>query len=187
MPFLPMRMIRASGAANWPGSPASASRNWARRRTSASERDPEILRHSAVQGKTPLLAIGVEVEQCFFHCAKAFLRAHLWAHAAGPHGTVCRRSHACCSIRSSPQAPRWRTTNGTSPKATPRGCTDTESLGESCAGRRLHVCALLRTPDSSNRDHRNPRTPAGTRSEIAASAPLPSSHRSTGSSRSWNC
>ena len=84
MPFLPMRMIRASGAANWPGSTASASRNWARRRTSASERDPEILRHSAVQGKTPLLAIGVEVEQCFFHCAKAFLRAHLWAHDSWP-------------------------------------------------------------------------------------------------------
>src|SRR5262245_7155042 len=47
-------------------------------------RDPEILARSAVQGKTPLLAIGVEVEQCFFHCAKAFLRAHLWAHDRWP-------------------------------------------------------------------------------------------------------
>jgi uncharacterized protein len=47
-------------------------------------RDPEILRRSAVQGKTPLLAIGVEVEQCFFHCAKAFLRAHIWAHDSWP-------------------------------------------------------------------------------------------------------
>jgi uncharacterized protein len=47
-------------------------------------RDPEILRRSAVQGKTPQLAIGVEVEQCFFHCAKAFLRAHLWAHDSWP-------------------------------------------------------------------------------------------------------
>ena len=42
-------------------------------------RDPEILRRSAVHGKTPLLAIGVEIEQCFFHCAKAFLRSRLWA------------------------------------------------------------------------------------------------------------
>ena len=42
-------------------------------------RDPDILRRSVVQDKTPLLAIGVEVEQCFFHCAKALIRSHLWA------------------------------------------------------------------------------------------------------------
>jgi uncharacterized protein len=47
-------------------------------------RDPDILRRSVVQGKTPLLAIGVEVEQCFFHCAKAFLRSHLWAYDRWP-------------------------------------------------------------------------------------------------------
>jgi PPOX class probable FMN-dependent enzyme len=51
-------------------------------------RDPEILQRSAVQGKTPLLSIGVEVEQCFFHCAKAFLRAHIWA----PEGWPARDS-----------------------------------------------------------------------------------------------
>lgn len=42
-------------------------------------RDPQLLGDAAVQGKTPLLAIGVEVEQCFLHCAKPFRRAHLWA------------------------------------------------------------------------------------------------------------
>jgi PPOX class probable FMN-dependent enzyme len=42
-------------------------------------RDPELLQRSAIQGKTPLLAIGVDVEQCFLHCAKAFLRSHVWA------------------------------------------------------------------------------------------------------------
>jgi PPOX class probable FMN-dependent enzyme len=47
-------------------------------------RDPELLQRSAVLGKTPLLAIGVEVEQCFFHCAKAFLRARLWAQDSWP-------------------------------------------------------------------------------------------------------
>jgi PPOX class probable FMN-dependent enzyme len=47
-------------------------------------RDPELLRRSAVQGRTPLLAIGVEVEQCFLHCAKAFLRAQLWTHEQWP-------------------------------------------------------------------------------------------------------
>jgi uncharacterized protein len=40
--------------------------------------DPEILARCAAQGRTPALAIGVEVEQCYFHCAKAFLRSHLW-------------------------------------------------------------------------------------------------------------
>jgi PPOX class probable FMN-dependent enzyme len=47
-------------------------------------RDPEILRSAIVQGKTPLLAVGVEVEQCFFHCAKAFIRSHLWAYDQWP-------------------------------------------------------------------------------------------------------
>jgi hypothetical protein len=47
-------------------------------------RDPDILQRSAVQGKTPLLAIGVEVEQCFFHCAKALLRSHLWTPESWP-------------------------------------------------------------------------------------------------------
>ena len=42
-------------------------------------RDPELLQRLAVQGKTPLLSIGVEVEQCFLHCAKPFRRSHFWA------------------------------------------------------------------------------------------------------------
>ena len=41
-------------------------------------RDPGLLQRCAVQGKTPLVAIGVEVEQCFLHCAKSSRRAHLW-------------------------------------------------------------------------------------------------------------
>ena len=47
-------------------------------------RDPELLRHSVVREKTPLLAIGVEVEQCFLHCAKAFRRSRLWQHDQWP-------------------------------------------------------------------------------------------------------
>jgi PPOX class probable FMN-dependent enzyme len=42
-------------------------------------RDPELLARLVVEGKTPLLAIGVEVEQCFMHCPKAFKRSQLWA------------------------------------------------------------------------------------------------------------
>jgi hypothetical protein len=36
------------------------------------------------QGKVPLVAIGVEVEQCFLHCPKAFIRSRLWRHEAWP-------------------------------------------------------------------------------------------------------
>ena len=57
-------------------------------------RDPAILQRSAVQDKVPLLAIGVEVEQCFFHCAKAMLRSHLWAHDRWPARDVLP-SFAC--------------------------------------------------------------------------------------------
>jgi PPOX class probable FMN-dependent enzyme len=41
-------------------------------------RDPELLATMTVMGKVPLLAIGVEVQECFLHCAKAFKRSHLW-------------------------------------------------------------------------------------------------------------
>jgi uncharacterized protein len=47
-------------------------------------RDPELLRRTSTQGKTPALAIGVVVEQCFLHCTKAFRRSHFWTHALWP-------------------------------------------------------------------------------------------------------
>ena len=47
-------------------------------------KDPELLSRCTAQGKTPQLAIGVEVEQCFLHCVKAFRRSKLWVHAEWP-------------------------------------------------------------------------------------------------------
>jgi PPOX class probable FMN-dependent enzyme len=41
-------------------------------------RDDDLLARMAVGGKRPLLAVGVEVEECFLHCAKAFKRSGLW-------------------------------------------------------------------------------------------------------------
>jgi uncharacterized protein len=41
-------------------------------------RDPELLEKSNVNGKTPLFGILVEVNECFAHCAKAFIRSGLW-------------------------------------------------------------------------------------------------------------
>ncbi len=41
-------------------------------------RDPDLLNRCIAQGKVPLVGVGVEVEQCFLHCPKAFIRSHLW-------------------------------------------------------------------------------------------------------------
>jgi PPOX class probable FMN-dependent enzyme len=47
-------------------------------------RDGEILSRLEVQGKRPKVAIGVEIEECFLHCAKAFKRSGLWNQARWP-------------------------------------------------------------------------------------------------------
>jgi PPOX class probable FMN-dependent enzyme len=41
-------------------------------------RDAGLLERMVVKGHRPLLAMVVEIEQLFFHCAKAFLRSGLW-------------------------------------------------------------------------------------------------------------
>jgi uncharacterized protein len=43
-------------------------------------RDAPYFDAMAVSGKRPVLAMEVTVEECFYHCAKAFLRSKLWAH-----------------------------------------------------------------------------------------------------------
>ena len=50
--------------------------------------DPQLLDLSVVEDKRPLLAIGVEVQECFLHCAKAFRRAHLWSPETWPSPDV---------------------------------------------------------------------------------------------------
>lgn len=39
---------------------------------------PDLLASMAVDGKLPRLAIVVDIEEVFLHCAKAFRRSHLW-------------------------------------------------------------------------------------------------------------
>lgn len=41
-------------------------------------RDAALLERAIVQGKRPLIAIGVEIDECFLHCAKAIKRSKLW-------------------------------------------------------------------------------------------------------------
>ena len=47
-------------------------------------RDPALLEDLAHDGKVPGVAIGIEVEEAFLHCAKAFKRSHLWQPDAWP-------------------------------------------------------------------------------------------------------
>ena len=40
--------------------------------------DNDLLEKMSVKGKKPILGIGVEVSECYIHCAKAFKRSGLW-------------------------------------------------------------------------------------------------------------
>jgi PPOX class probable FMN-dependent enzyme len=51
-------------------------------------RDPEILERLRAMGKTPSMAIAVEVEEVFLHCAKAFRRSKLWQAESWPERTT---------------------------------------------------------------------------------------------------
>jgi len=42
-------------------------------------RDPELLATVAMRGKSPSLAIVVEIDEVFAHCARSILRSKLWA------------------------------------------------------------------------------------------------------------
>ena len=57
-------------------------------------RDPELLQSLPMQGKVPSLAIGVEVEEVFLHCARSFRRGKLWDSDAWP-GADALPSMAC--------------------------------------------------------------------------------------------
>jgi PPOX class probable FMN-dependent enzyme len=53
-------------------------------------RDEALLERLAVNGKRPVTALAVEVEQAFMHCARAFKRAGLWEPARWPDTTEVR-------------------------------------------------------------------------------------------------
>jgi PPOX class probable FMN-dependent enzyme len=40
--------------------------------------EPALLEKLSARGKPAVLVIRIHVEECFFHCAKAFLRSQLW-------------------------------------------------------------------------------------------------------------
>jgi PPOX class probable FMN-dependent enzyme len=47
-------------------------------------RDEEYLTQMEANGRRPVVAIGVEVEECYVHCAKAFKRSGLWQSDSWP-------------------------------------------------------------------------------------------------------
>jgi PPOX class probable FMN-dependent enzyme len=55
-------------------------------------RDAGLLDRMVVKGHRPLLAMVVDVEQVFFHCAKAFLRSGLWDPSAWKPDVVPSRA-----------------------------------------------------------------------------------------------
>ncbi|HZT19795.1 MAG TPA: MSMEG_1061 family FMN-dependent PPOX-type flavoprotein [Dongiaceae bacterium] len=46
--------------------------------------DPVLLDRLAARGKPAEVAIRLRVDECYFHCAKAFLRSGLWEHQRWP-------------------------------------------------------------------------------------------------------
>jgi hypothetical protein len=47
-------------------------------------RDPALLDSLAARGKPALLATRITVEECFFHCGKAFIRSDVWKPESWP-------------------------------------------------------------------------------------------------------
>jgi PPOX class probable FMN-dependent enzyme len=61
--------------------------------------DPAVLAATAIDGRQPRVALGIDVRECFVHCAKAFRRAGVWqpdswaARAALPSAAAILREH----------------------------------------------------------------------------------------------
>jgi PPOX class probable FMN-dependent enzyme len=56
-------------------------------------RDPEWMAPLTAQGKQPLVAVAVDVQECFLQCAKALIRSKLWE----PHEPADLESLPCAA------------------------------------------------------------------------------------------
>ena len=64
--------------------------------------DAPFFDEMVVKGHRPLLAVVVDVEEVFFHCAKAFLRSGLWKPETwDPEGAVPRRAVIAAAVEPS--------------------------------------------------------------------------------------
>ncbi len=61
--------------------------------------DAPFFDEMVVKGHRPLLAVVVEIEEVFFHCAKAFLRSGLWKPETwDPEAAVARRAVVAATV-----------------------------------------------------------------------------------------
>lgn len=58
---------------------------------------PDVLDAVRVDGRRPPLAVGIDVVECFIHCAKAFRRARMWDPTSWPAGD--KSPSAACALR----------------------------------------------------------------------------------------
>ena len=49
-------------------------------------REPALLQELAAKGKPALLATRITIDECFFHCGKAFIRSSFWKPESWPAG-----------------------------------------------------------------------------------------------------
>ena len=79
-----------------------------------------------VKGHRPLLALVVEIDEVFHHCAKAFMRSSLWdPDTWDPEIRVPRR--AVLAQSSTGRRARWPSSTSTTARRTPRASTATRS------------------------------------------------------------
>jgi uncharacterized protein len=67
-------------------------------------RDAPFFSGLEVRGKRPVLAMVVDIDQVFFHCAKSFMRARLWEPAAWPSPeTMPSVAVLCKTVQETPE------------------------------------------------------------------------------------
>ena len=86
-------------------------------------RDPDALARFTVQGKLPLLALAVEVQEAFLHCAKCVKRSGLWDTARWPDSGGSRLARP--DVPRSREAPRH---DGRGARPAPAGWLPEEPL-----------------------------------------------------------
>ncbi len=65
--------------------------------------DPDLLGTMAIQGKAPKLAMVVEIDEVYMHCARSFLRSGLWKPETWPEADTIPTMHAIsCELKGLP-------------------------------------------------------------------------------------
>ena len=87
---LPQHPEQPARRTDLPG--ARSRRHVAHQRPRAAGARRAVLRRDGRQGHRPVLALVVEIEQVFYHCAKAFLRSKLWDPESWEHRDLPTRA-----------------------------------------------------------------------------------------------